>query len=245
MPPFKTHSPVQSVQARRPPALRGIPFRDLSGAGLVQLLSEAQRHHLARLATVRQLSSRSIVYRAGTPADAVFIIEEGAVKSFRDLPSGRCRIAAFLFAQDLFGLAAAGLYVNTTQTMTPSTVYRLDVSVLADAFERDSDLELRFLCKAVHELREAQHHAIIVGRRHAAGRVAMLLHMLERNGSRRGDEVSIPMTRSDMANYLGLSLESVVRASQRLERQGILEFIDRHRVRVLDRRRFEALVASL
>jgi CRP-like cAMP-binding protein len=222
-----------------------VPFRDLSGAGLVELLSERQRHHLAGLATLQHVRPRSVIYGAGDAADAVFIIEEGAVKSFRDLPSGRRRIAAFLFAHDLFGLAAAGRYVNTTQAMTPLTVYRLDLDVLADAFRRDPDLELRFLCKAVHELREAQHHAIIVGRRHAAGRVAMLLHMLERNTPRRGGDVVIPMTRSDMADYLGLSLEAVVRASRRLERQGIVDFIDRHHARIRDRQQFEALVAAV
>lgn len=230
---------------RNGPSLRGVPFCDLTGAGLVELLSERHRQHLARLAVVRQFAARSIIYRAGAVADAVFIIEAGAIKSFHDLPSGRRHIAAFFFAQDLFGLATKGHYVNTTQAMTPLTVYRLGLHVLADAFQRDGDLELRFLCKAAHELREAQHHAIIVGRRHAVGRVAMLLHMLERNRPRRGDDVPIPMTRSDMANYLGLSLESVVRACARLERQGIVDFPDRRHARIRDRQRFEALVAAV
>jgi CRP-like cAMP-binding protein len=242
---LSTHRhPVAAPLTRKGPSLRGVPFRDLAGAGLVELLSDSQRHHLARLATVRHFPARTTIYRTGDVADAVFIIEDGAIKSFCDLPSGRCRIAAFFFAHDLFGLAATGRYVNTTQAMTPLTVYRLDLGVLTDAFQRDPDLELRFLCKAVHELREAQHHAIVVGHRHATGRVAMLLHMLERNTSHRGD-VPIPMTRTDMANYLGLSLESVVRASRRLERQGIVDFIDRHHARVRDRRRFDALVAAL
>ena len=233
------------VRARRGPSLRAIPFQDFAGAGLVELLSETQQHHLAQLATVQRFAARSFVYRAGARADAVFIVADGAVKSFRELPSGRCRIAAFLFAHDLFGLAAAGRYVNTVQAMTSLTAYRLDFAILTNAFLRDPDLELRFLCKAVHELREAQHHAIIVGRRHAAGRLAMLLHMLERNGAARGHDVYVPMTRSDMANYLGLSLEAVVRACRRLEQQGIVDFIDRHHVRVLDRSRFEALVESI
>jgi CRP-like cAMP-binding protein len=212
----------------------------------VELLSEAQRHHLAQLATVQHFPARRVVYRAGAQADAVFIIGEGAVKSFRDLPSGRRRVAAFLFAQDMFGLAAAGRYVNTVQTITPLTVYRLDLTALADAFQRDPELELRFLCKAIHELREAQHHAIIVGGRRATGRLAMLLHMLERNGTGNGRaEVFVPMTRTDMANYLGLSLEAVVRASRRLERQGIVDFIGLHHAHIRDRQRFDTLVASV
>jgi CRP-like cAMP-binding protein len=237
----------EAIGARRDPSLRGVPFQGLRGAGLVELLSEEQRRHLAQLATVRHFPARGVIYRAGADADAVFIISEGAVKSFRDLPSGRCRIAAFFFADDLFGLAAAGRYVNTAQAMTAATVYRLEVKVLTDAFRQDSELELRFLCKAVHELREAQHHTIIVARRHAAGRIAMLLRMLERNngGDARRSDVFIPMTRSDIANYLGLSLETVVRASRRLESQGIVHFVDRHHARILDRQRFETLASAL
>jgi CRP-like cAMP-binding protein len=199
-----------------------------------------------RRAVVRTLPARTTVYRAGETASSLFIIGEGAVKSFRDLRSGRRRIAAFLFARDLFGLAEAGSYVNTVQTITSARLYELDLEVLSDLFTRDSELELRFFCKAVHTLREAQHHTIIVGRRDAAGRLAMLLHLLLRQGPRTGDrrEVEMPMTRSDMADYLGLTLESVVRASRQLERQGIIEFTGRHRARILDRRRFASLASN-
>ena len=78
---------------------------------------------------MRVFPARTVVYRAGTPADSVFIIGDGVVKSFRDLPSGRRRIAAFFFARDLFGLAKAGRYVNTVQTLTPVRAYQLDVSM--------------------------------------------------------------------------------------------------------------------
>jgi CRP/FNR family transcriptional regulator, anaerobic regulatory protein len=147
----------------------------------------------------------------------------------------------------VFGLAEAGHYVNSLQTITPVRMYELDVDTLTGLFMRDADLELQFLCKTVHILRESQHHNIIVGRRDAAGRLAMLLAVLLRQNERPHAqcEVAIPMTRSDIANYLGLSLESVVRASSRLERQGIVEFVDRHHARILDRRRFEALASNV
>ena len=82
--------------------------------------------------------------------------------------------------------------------------------------------------------------------RDAVGRVAMLLALLfKQHGLTRKRDLQIPMTRSDMANYLGLSLEAVVRASRRLEQQGIVEFAGRHQVRILDRKRFEALAANV
>jgi CRP/FNR family transcriptional regulator len=230
------------------PRLQAVPFLPAAGAPLVELLSDAHRRQLTRLATVRIVPARTVIYRADCPAVSVFIIGEGTVKSIRDLPSGRRRIVAFLFAHDLFGLAKAGRYVNTVQTITAARIYALDLHMLTKLFKRDGELQFQFLCKAVHALREAQHHNIIVGRRDAIGRVAMLLHLLLKQDGATGrgyTELQIPMTRSDIANYLGLSLEAVVRACRRLELQGIVAFPDRHRATIIDRRRFEALASNV
>ena len=227
------------------PALVAIPFLKAAGTGPVQLLSDAQRQQLVRSATVRHFPARTVVYRTGSPAGSVFVIGDGVVKSYRDLASGRRRIAAFLFARDLFGLAEAGHYVNTVQTITPVRAYEIGVETLTELFKREPGIELQFLCKIVHVLREAQHHAIIIGRRDAVGRLAMLLRLLQKQspaGGRR--EIALPMSRSDIANYLGMSLEAVSRASRRLELQGMVEFVGRHEVRILDRQRFEALAAA-
>jgi CRP/FNR family transcriptional regulator, anaerobic regulatory protein len=229
----------------RGPSLRAVPFLKLASVDPVELLTDVQRQKLAKQATVRVIPARKVIYRSGAPADSVFIIGDGVVKSFRDLPSGRRRIATFLFPRDLFGLAEAGRYVNTVQTITPVRLYELDVTELTELFKRDQDIEFQFLCKTFHVLREAQHHIIIVSRRDAVGRVAMLLRLLQRQTARGHRDIPVPMTRSDIANYLGLSLEAVVRASRRLERQGIVEFVGRHQVRILDRPRFETLVANL
>jgi CRP-like cAMP-binding protein len=229
------------------PSLRAVPFLTAAGREPVELLSEAHRQLLARHATVHIFPARTVVYRAGAPAASMFIIGDGAVKSYRDLPSGRRRIAAFFFARDLFGLAEAGRYVNTVQTLAPTRLYELKVDTLTGLFKDDADIELQFLCKAIHVLRDAQHHNIIVARRDAMGRVVMLLSLLlKQNWLNNGhQELSIPMTRSDIANYLGLSLEAVVRACRRLELQGIVEFIGRHQARIIDRKRFDALASNV
>jgi CRP-like cAMP-binding protein len=228
------------------PSLEAIPFQRAELLP-IQLLSNAQRARLARHATVHTHRARTVIYLSGAEATSVFIIDQGVVKSFRDLPSGRRRIAAFLFPRDVFGLAEAGRYVNTVQAITPVRLWEIELSTLALLFKDDADLQLQFLCKTVHVLREAQHHNIIIGRRDAVGRLAMFVALLLRQGghARMQAEVDIPMTRSDIANYLGLSLEAVVRASRRLERQGLVEFIGLRRARILDRRRFEALAGHV
>src|SRR5262249_30761674 len=156
---------------------------------------------------------------------------------------------AFLFPGDVFGLAENGRYVNTTQTVTRAMLYRIPLDALKDLLRRDPDLQFRFLCKVTHQLREAQRHTINVSRRTALGKVAMFLKMLERDGQWRGDHVSprsltVPMTRVDIADYLGLSPEAVSRVTSRLVRRGILAFPDRHRVCILNPTELDRLAAA-
>jgi CRP-like cAMP-binding protein len=232
----------------RAPSLRAVPFNQSEGQGHVQLLSRPQQTQLTNLSTRVRVPSRTILYSEATAAAAVYLVSEGVIKTFRDLPSGKRRVLAFLFPQDLFGLAEDGLYVNTAQSVTAVTLYRLQAKELTEALLRDAELDHQFLMKVTHELRKSQRQIIAVGRRDAIGRVAMFLDMLENQTPRsttRSDVVRIPMSRSDIANYLGMSLEAVSRASKALERSGIIAFSGRHAARVLDRARFDALVAAM
>jgi CRP/FNR family transcriptional regulator, anaerobic regulatory protein len=226
------------------PSLRAASF----GPGLpdvVRLLSSDQRAEIASIATVAEFPPGRIVYREGTNAQTVFIVAEGAVKVFRDLPSGRRRVMAFLFADDAFGLAQTGHYVHSVQTITRVTLYRIRAATLGAALRSNGELASQFLCKVTHELRGAMRHNLILARRDAVGRLAMFLMMLEHNAPRHDARIDLPMSRSDIANYLGLSQESVSRALSRLERTGVIAFHGRHELRILDRPKFEKIVNAL
>jgi len=202
------------------------------------LLSDLQRRRLAEAATLLKLAPRAIVYRVGEPADSVFINGGGVVISFKDMPSGKRRVAGFRFYADLFGLADRGKYVNTARTVTPATIYKIPVETLTALLRQDADLEFQFVCKLVHELRQSQRKAIIVARRDAPGRIAMFVDMLRRTtekGERQLDMIEMPMTRADIGDYLNL-------AHRRLTNMGILEF-EKGTAHIRDRARFEKLVA--
>lgn len=228
------------------PSLRAIPFGATTVAGSTRLLNETHRRHLGEIATLVDLKPPAIVYRADSPAEFVYIVAAGVMKITRDLPSGKRRITAFIFAEDIFGLAENGRYVSTARTVTAATLYRIPVGSLELLLSRDPELPLQFLCKVTHELRESQRQTLIVGRRDAVGRVAMFVKMLERRGGSEEpqSEVPIPMSRTDIANYLGMSLEAVVRASRVLEHHGIVAFPNRHRAVVLNRGRLDRLAAN-
>lgn len=226
------------------PSLRAALF----GPGIpdvVPLLSSEQQAQIADIATVVEFRPGRIVYREGSNAQAVFIVAEGVVKVFRDLPSGRRRVMAFLFADDIFGLAQTGNYVYSVQTITDVRLYRVPMTALTAALRSDGELASQFLCKVTHELRGALRHNVILARRDAVGRLAMFLLMLEQNAPRNDSRIALPMKRSDIANYLGLSQESVSRALTRLERSSVIAFDGRHELRVLDRPKFERIVSAL
>jgi CRP-like cAMP-binding protein len=228
-------------------ALAAAPFAE-SHAGTYpkRLLTERQRLHLISIASRIRLSARASVYAEATPAIWIYIVESGLVKTFRHLPSGRRCVTAFLFSHDLFGLAQNGVYVNSARTVTPAVLYRIRVDTLTESLRRDGDLQLKFLYKVTHELREAQRRAVLLARRDAAGRLAMFLNDLrKRTPHGEADRIEVPMSRGDIADHIGLTAEAVSRAIRKLRQEQILTFEGSRTARVLDRRRFAHLVDAV
>jgi CRP/FNR family transcriptional regulator len=228
------------------PAIRAVPLLAADNV-TIQLLSPKQRQQLLSIATKVHYPKGHVIYRRGSNGAWIFFCQDGIVKSYRDLRSGARRIAAVLFARDMFGLAEAGRYVNTAQAVTPVTCYRVEKTVLSGVLQQDAALEFQFLCKVTHELRQGQRRAMMLGRRDAAGRLAMFLLMMRNHAPERtpANTIPLPMSRSDIAAFLGQSLESVSRASAELARRGLVQFRGRHVARVVDPAGLERLAADL
>lgn len=242
--------PVSASRTSSPPAspaLRQLPFLSMAAGSAVRL-TPRQREQLMQIGVRLRLRPRTVIYREGDQADSVFVVMEGVVKCYRELRSGKRALCAFLFSRDLFGLAEDDCYVNTAQAATEVVLYRLPLQQLAVLLKQDGELQFQFLSKILHELRESQRRAILVNRRDAPGRLAMFLALMasRQNASPARDAtIDLPMTRTDIADYIGLSLESVSRAAAQLERKGIAAFEGRHCARLLDRSRLAKLAAAV
>ena len=212
-----------------------------------QLLSEEERVRLALLASLARFNKGEEIYREGQPADTVFNVITGVVKTYKTAPDGGEHIAAFLFPDDIFGLAEEGKYTNSAKAITPLAVYRFPVSGLRNRLARDADLEFHFICKLIHELRETQRHAFLLAQRRALSRVVMFLHLLENLQVARGErtaEIYLPMNRSDIGEYVGMSLEAVSRAFRGLTARGIIKSRDRQHLKITDRSTFDKIAAD-
>jgi CRP/FNR family transcriptional regulator len=210
-------------------------------------LTEEQRARLAHIASMVRFKKGASIYREGDRADAVFNIISGVVKTQKSLPDGTRRIAAFLFEEDIFGLSEAGKYTNSAEAVTLVTAYRLPVSALETVLRGDTALEFHVICKLCHDLREAQRHAYLLGRHDALGRVVMFLQMLERIQVVKGEsatELSLPMNRSEIADYIGISLEAVSRSFRTLTDRGVIAFRNKRHLRIIDRGQFENLASQ-
>jgi CRP/FNR family transcriptional regulator len=227
------------------PSIRSVPFT-LNLLGMNRL-TRADREHLSAISTVVRHKGRYVLCRRGEPATCVYSIATGAVRSYRELGAGRRRILAFLFSGDLFGLARKGVYVNTVETITPSTMFRIPLEALAALLLRNPELQFRFLCKVAHGLREAQHQAIVMSRREPADRLAMFLAMLEEQESEDpGDDTSrieLPMTLTDIGEFVDLSPPAVREAFRVLDREGSVKRLDSGAARITNRRAFNRHLA--
>jgi CRP-like cAMP-binding protein len=226
------------------PSIAAVGLCGASGGRKAQLLSDEERARLSAIASIVRFKKGAQIYREGDRANAVFNIISGVVKSYRVLPDKTERIAAFLFADDLFGLAEEGHYTNAMKALTAVTAYRIPVSALESRLRRDAALEVHVICKLCHELREAQRHALLLGRRSALARLAMFFQLLEHHQSVRGEsahDLYLPMSRSDIGDYLGMSLEAVSRSFRALVSRGILSLRNKRYVRVVNRAQLDAL----
>lgn len=177
------------------------------------------------------------IFTEGDPALSVRIITAGMVRIVRLLADGRRQIIGFLQPGDMLGLALAGNYLYSAEAVTPVTLRRLTRSQLDALLERDPDLRKRLLAATATELQVAQDQMVLLGRKTAVERLAsFLLAQAKRRTPEPEDHcrVELPMTRADMADFLGLTTETVSRAVTKLKTTRLIRLVYGNAVELLN-----------
>jgi CRP/FNR family nitrogen fixation transcriptional regulator len=168
-------------------------------------------------------------YRAGTvifgetePAEYFYQVKSGAVRSYKLLNDGRRQIIAFHLPGDIFGVESGAAHRFTTEAIVATTVKLTKRHNVMD--ERGGRATNNVLGLVTRNLQHAEDHMLLLGRKTAFEKVSAFLVEMDDRLAATG-VVMLPMKRRDIADYLGLTVETVARVMTRLKKRNVLTFI--------------------
>lgn len=190
---------------------------------------------MERLGVKMSFAKDEEIFAQDEDADLVHMVVSGAVRTTRLLSDGRRQVGAFYYPDDLIGLETGAVHRFSAEAICPSTVLVVRRSALR-AFAGEGQLDRAIWEAARRELERTQEHLLVLGRKTACEKVAsFLMSLAQREPAER---VQLPMSRQDMADYLGLTIETVSRMLTQLQGASVVEFDGSRKFRV---KRWEAL----
>lgn len=210
------------------------------------VLALTELEQLEALSQHLTLDKGHVLFGQGDLATFVFNVIEGALRLTRLLPDGRRQVMGFVLPGDFLGLALQERYSVSAEALTPVKACRFERQDFAAVVEVKPHLLKSLHERAGYELTLAQDQMVLLGRRTAEEKVAAFLLSLRDRFARTGHSsvtVELPMGRQDMADYLGLTMETVSRMLTRLDRAHAILLVPGG-VRLLDPARLEHLAAS-
>ena len=177
------------------------------------------------------------IYTQDDAADAIYRLVSGVVRTSRLTADGRRQVGDFYYPGDLFGLDPGPEHRFAAEALTDCQIQQVRRSAVR-AFAGEAELDRAILAVTRREMERLQEHVLLLGRKSARERVAGYLAAI---AERQPDgDVELPMGRQDMADYLGLTIETVSRMLTQLRSDAIVEFPSTRRFNV---RRWDALEA--
>jgi CRP/FNR family transcriptional regulator, nitrogen fixation regulation protein len=164
------------------------------------------------------------IFGEAEPAEYVYQIVDGAVRSYKLLSDGRRQIGAFHLVDDIFGLENGAVHRFSAEAIVDTTVRLAKRVSLEQAAETNALVARDLLNMTTTNLEHAENHMLLLGRKTSLERVAAFLLEMDRRLT-AAEIMALPMSRRDIADYLGLTLETVSRALSHLHEKGILGFL--------------------
>jgi CRP/FNR family transcriptional regulator, nitrogen fixation regulation protein len=182
------------------------------------------------------------IYGEDEPAEYVYQIIRGAVRTYKLLSDGRRQIGTFHLPGDIFGLESSSNHRLAAEAIIDTTVRLVKRSSLEQAAGVDVQVARKLWSMTAGELRHAEDHMLLLGRKSAMERVANFLLEMDRRLAVAG-MMALPMCRRDIGDYLGLTLETVSRALSQLHGEGVLGFSGARQIVLRNRQRLRNMDA--
>lgn len=198
---------------------------------------------LERMLTPALLPPKSVLFAEGDTADHVFSVTSGCIRLSKDLADGRRQVVGFALPGDFLNLSLESKFGFSADSVESTSLCRFQTAPFKRFLDRKPHLVRKLYDLAAHELTIAQEQMVLLGRRRADEKIAcFLMNWRDRLGRLTGADhtLHLPMTRQDMADYLGLTIETVSRTISTLARKKIIMIVPEG-VRVLDLQELRAL----
>ncbi|HEX5379923.1 MAG TPA: helix-turn-helix domain-containing protein [Phenylobacterium sp.] len=186
---------------------------------------------MSRMGVKMQFAKDEEIYGQDEDADLIYRVVSGAVRTTRVLSDGRRQIGEFYYGDEMFGIESGPNHRFSAEALTDCTVLVAKASALKAAAGQDA-YERLVWSATNNELDRTQAHLLLLGRKTACERVASFLMGLAQR--RSGEAVTLPMGRQDMADYLGLTIETVSRMLTQLQGALVVEFAGARQFRIAD-----------
>jgi len=189
---------------------------------------------------VRLLAAYDALFREGDETTAFYEILSGSVRAYKIFPDGRRQIVAFAFAGDIVGFCQGDTYRFDCDALTTTRVRVIHKKSLLRSMRDRPELAEKLLEVARGEVETLQDLSLLLCRKTAIERIAsFLLTMARKSADPVAERLALPMCRADIADYLGLTIETVSRNMTRLRTLRIIDLPDRgsFQVRSLERLR--------
>jgi CRP/FNR family nitrogen fixation transcriptional regulator len=198
--------------------------------------------HAGLVATEFSYKKEEEIYGEDEPAEYVYQVIRGAVRTYRLLSDGRRQIGAFHLPGDAFGLESGTNHRLAAEAIIDTTVRLVKRRSLELAAGIDVKVARKLWTMTAGDLRHAEDHMLLLGRKSAMERVANFLLEMDRRLAVAG-MMALPMCRRDIGDYLGLTLETVSRALSQLHNEGVLGFSGARQIVLRNRQRLRNMDA--
>jgi CRP/FNR family transcriptional regulator, nitrogen fixation regulation protein len=179
------------------------------------------------------------IFGENEPADYVYSVVSGSVRTYKILNDGRRQISGFYLPGDVFGLEFGDDHAFSAEAIADSKVVVVKRGALNALAERDPAIGRDLFAITGRELRRVQDHLILLVKTARERVVSFLLEMAERAGAEK--VVALPMPRQDIADYLGLTIETVSRTLTSLEGSAAIDILTSRRIALLNRTALDRL----
>jgi CRP/FNR family transcriptional regulator, anaerobic regulatory protein len=208
---------------------------DVRHTAICAALADDEVAELEAIMTGRQLAGEEMLVQAGDRLTRVYSLTSGMLRLSIDLPDGRRQITGFLMPGDYLGLAEEEVHSATAEAVAPSRLCSFPVADMHALMARFPRLQERLNRFTRSALRQARDNQMILGRLTPVEKLASFLLSLSHRAAAHGgaaSPVALPMSRTDIADYLGLTIETVSRSFTKLRAAGLIRLPDSRTVEI-------------